>query len=162
MDWRSRRLKRKGATIGEFSVISPAKFDGNMKHLSIGHHSFVGRVSVQLHEKLEIGNYVCINDCVSIFTASHDVRDVGWALVSRPVMIEDYAWIASGATLLPGITIGYGAVVGAGAVVACDVPAGAVAVGNPAIIRENIRPNDLEYSPESFLATRRAWLGPAA
>ena len=41
-------------------------------------------------------------------------------------------WIGSRAIILPGVTIGTGAIIGAGAVVAKDVPAYAIAVGNPA------------------------------
>ena len=41
-------------------------------------------------------------------------------------------WIGRNATILPGVTIGDGAIIGAHAVVAGDVPAYAVAVGNPA------------------------------
>lgn len=51
---------------------------------------------------------------------------------TRPVTIEDGAWIGIGAIVLKGVTIGAGARVGAGAVVTHDVPAGAEVAGNPA------------------------------
>ena len=51
---------------------------------------------------------------------------------SRRTIIGHDVWIGSQAIILPGVTIGTGAVIGAGAVVAKDVPAYAVAVGNPA------------------------------
>lgn len=53
-------------------------------------------------------------------------------LVSRPLIIEDDAWIGAGAIILKGVRIGRGARVGAGAVVTRDVPAGTCVVGNPA------------------------------
>lgn len=43
-------------------------------------------------------------------------------------------WLGHGAIVLPGVTIGTGAAIGAGAVVTKDVPAFAIAVGNPARI----------------------------
>ena len=48
--------------------------------------------------------------------------------------IEDDVEIGAGAIILGDIVIGQGAVIGAGSVVSKDVPAGAVAVGNPARI----------------------------
>jgi maltose O-acetyltransferase len=51
---------------------------------------------------------------------------------SRPVRIDDGAWIGIGAIVLKGVHVGAGARIGAGAVVARDVPAGATVEGNPA------------------------------
>ena len=53
---------------------------------------------------------------------------------TRPVTIEDGAWIGIGAIVLKGVTIGRGARVAAGAVVTRDVPAGAGVAGSPAEI----------------------------
>jgi acetyltransferase-like isoleucine patch superfamily enzyme len=55
---------------------------------------------------------------------------------SRPVLIEDDAWIGIGAFILKGVRIGAGAVVDPGAVVTSDVPPGARVAGNPARIVE--------------------------
>ncbi|MBD1918054.1 MULTISPECIES: acyltransferase [Cyanophyceae] len=54
-------------------------------------------------------------------------------IISRPVIIEDDAWIGIGATILKGVRIGRGARVSAGAVVTSDVPRGITVVGNPAV-----------------------------
>lgn len=56
------------------------------------------------------------------------------AVITRPVVIEDDAWIGIGAIILKGVTIGRGARVGAGAVVTSDVPPGVMVAGNPARI----------------------------
>ena len=49
-----------------------------------------------------------------------------------PVNIGANVWIAHGAIIEPGVSIGDGAVVAAGSVVMSDVPAGTMAMGNPA------------------------------
>lgn len=49
-----------------------------------------------------------------------------------PIRIQKDSWVGTGAIILSGVTIGEGAVVAAGAVVTKDVPAGAIAAGNPA------------------------------
>ncbi|MDB5812062.1 MAG: acetyltransferase [Betaproteobacteria bacterium] len=51
---------------------------------------------------------------------------------AHKVIIGHDVWIGHAAIILPGRRIGTGAVVGAGAVVTKDIPAYAVAVGNPA------------------------------
>ena len=58
-------------------------------------------------------------------------RATGYTLV-RPVKIGVMSYIGAGATILPGAVIGDGAVVGAGSVVTGEIPAGTIAVGNPA------------------------------
>jgi acetyltransferase-like isoleucine patch superfamily enzyme len=52
--------------------------------------------------------------------------------VPHPVRIGADVHLGFAAKILPGVTVGDGAYVGAGAVVVCDVPDGAVVVGNPA------------------------------
>jgi len=54
------------------------------------------------------------------------------AIIARPVVIEDDAWVGIGAIILKGVTIGAGARIGAGAVVTRDVPPGVTVIGNPA------------------------------
>ena len=47
-------------------------------------------------------------------------------------VIGNDVWIGQGVLIKPGVTIGNGAVIGMGSVVTHDVPAYAVAAGNPA------------------------------
>jgi maltose O-acetyltransferase len=58
-------------------------------------------------------------------------RRAGWER-ALPVTIGDNVWIGGGAIVCPGVTIGPDTVVGAGSVVTKDLPAGVLAVGNPA------------------------------
>jgi acetyltransferase-like isoleucine patch superfamily enzyme len=51
---------------------------------------------------------------------------------SRPVHIGRGCFIGARAIILKGVTLGDGAVVAAGALVTRDVPAGHMAIGNPA------------------------------
>lgn len=50
------------------------------------------------------------------------------------VEIGDDVFIGARSIVLKGVTIGKGAVIGAGSVVARDIPAGAIAAGNPCVV----------------------------
>lgn len=77
---------------------------------------------------IEIGQRCLVASGVRIFAAS-----------GADVRIGDDVWIAHGVVLLPGVTIGDGAVVAAASVVSRDVPAGTLAIGNPARSLEVLR-----------------------
>ena len=60
------------------------------------------------------------------------------------VTVGNDVWVGARAMILSGVTVGNGAIIGAGAVVARDVPAYAVAVGNPArVVRHRLEPHQI-------------------
>jgi putative colanic acid biosynthesis acetyltransferase WcaF len=65
-------------------------------------------------------------------TGSHDIVDPNFPLVTKPIIIEAYAWIAAEAFVGPGVTVGEGAVLGARGVTFRDLSPWTVYVGNPA------------------------------
>lgn len=114
--------------------------------ISIGAHSHINK-NVLLDGRgvsLTIGKNVDIAQEVNIWTMQHDYNDPQYKSIGKPVRIEDYVWIASRATILPGVTIGRGAVVASCAVVTKDVPPLAVVAGVPAKVI-GYRKDCLEY-----------------
>ena len=81
-----------------------------------------------------IGDNVDIAQEVNIWTESHDYNNKQsiYGSVGGPVIIDDYVWIASRATILPGVKIGRGAVVASCSVVTKDVEPLSIVAGNPA------------------------------
>jgi acetyltransferase-like isoleucine patch superfamily enzyme len=157
-NWKRFRLEIKGADIHPLAEIGRVRIEGHKCHLKIGKLSFLGRVHITLHEEVIIGERVCINDDVDLITASHDVSDPEWKHVKDKIIIEDYAWIGTGAMILPGVTIGKGAIVAARAVVSKDVLPFTIVAGVPAVPSKKKRVEALNYNPCEFLAENRAWL----
>ena len=159
-EWQRVHLKLRGARIGEGTVIvKQSSITGRARNVSVGSETFLGRILIAAHGPVIIGCNVCINDGAKLLTASHDLKTTNWRSFAGEIIIDDFAWIATDAIILPGVRIGKGAVVGAGAVVARNVPDFAVAIGNPAQVRENARERSLDYSPVRSQALSNAWLG---
>ena len=53
-------------------------------------------------------------------------------IISKPIIVKDYAWINFNAVILKGVSIGEGAIVAAGSIVTKDVPDFTMVAGNPA------------------------------
>jgi len=129
-----------GVQLGDGSAIYLGCFiwfngPGQMRRggLRIGEHCHINRnCCLDARMSLTIGNNVSISPEVTVLTNQHLYDDPTFAVVSRPVVIEDYVWIGTRAMVMPGVTIGRGAVVAAGAVVTKDVAPLEVVGGVPA------------------------------
>lgn len=149
----------KGAQIGRLVVLGEARIQGNPGNLSIGGQTSLGKCEISLHDTVKIGRCVVISDGAILLTASHSLNDPQWRHIKGPIVVGDYAWIATNAIILPGVSIGRGSVVGAGAVVRRDVPEYAVVSGNPATVHTVQRTRTLAYSPVLLNAPFEAWIG---
>ncbi|MFF3288921.1 sugar O-acetyltransferase [Streptomyces sp. NPDC003023] len=113
-------------------------------HISIGDRTFVNFNAVFLDAApITIGSDVQIGPNVQLLTPAHELdterRRAGWEK-ALPITIGDNVWLGGGVIVCPGVTIGANTVVGAGAVVTRDLPAGVLAVGNPArVVRDLTR-----------------------
>ena len=67
-------------------------------------------------------------------TASHDIYDKKFPLITAPITLEDQSWVGASAYLGMGVIIGQGAIVGATASVYKDVLPWNIVGGNPAKI----------------------------
>jgi chloramphenicol O-acetyltransferase type B len=87
--------------------------------------------------KCTIGSYFHSGQECLIITGIHNY-DYGQTIpyddteITKDVNIENFVWLGSRVTILPGVTIGEGAIVQAGSVVVSNVPRCAIVGGSPA------------------------------
>lgn len=156
-----RRLRvGRGVQIGDYAYISAFGTDGIElgDHVSLREYAWV-QVTSQLADPgkglrigagtyfgpravlgagggITIGRNVLAGAGVQLLAEDHVVEGVApisdQGVTRRGITIGDGAWLGNGVIVLDGVSIGEGAVIGAGSVVTRDVPAMAVASGNPA------------------------------
>lgn len=145
-------VKWYGLRLGSGSVIYNSCHLRSPQNITIGNHSSIGDQCVlDGRAGLTIGDSVNISTAAWIWTAQHDLQDSNFAGQEAPVVIEDYAWISSRTTILPGVTIGEGAVVATGAVVTKSVAPYEIVGGVPAK-KIGERNRNLEYKLGSHIA----------
>lgn len=157
---RSEVLARIVGSLGERSMIRPSvDFDyGVNTHIGAGCFFNFGCAFLDV-APITFGDGVLVGPKVQFLTPTHPLNPVDRAELwegGLPITVGDNVWIGGGAILCPGVTVGENAVIGAGAVVTKDVPANAVAVGNPARVIKYMsadeRPTDPahQFSPQAL------------
>jgi acetyltransferase-like isoleucine patch superfamily enzyme len=124
-----------GRKVDEGFLLIPPFFTVGGNEIRVGRNVFVNQ-NCTFYDLggLDIGDDVMIGPNVSIITAGHplDPSQRRACTIGNPIVIERNVWIAAGATIIGGVTVGENSVIAAASVVTKDVPANALAAGNPA------------------------------
>lgn len=132
--WKRFVLNLFGARISKGVVIQSSIKVYYPKNLVVGKNSWLGDyVNFYNVDLITIGENVVVSQYSHLCTASHSVSESSFRLVTRPIAIDNCAWVAAEAFVGMGVRIGEGAVVGARAVVVKDVEPWSIVGGNPAI-----------------------------
>lgn len=104
----------------------------------IGKDSGLSGATLCAASSIKIGTYVGLGANVCVYDTDfhpldpYERRYQVERTITKPVIIDDYAWIGGNSIILKGVRIGKGSVVGAGSVVTKDVPDFELHAGNPA------------------------------
>jgi len=136
-------LRAFGSTIGSRVVIKPSVQIKFPWKLIVGSDVWIGEhVWIDNLDSVIIGSNVCISQGAMLLCGSHDYKDARFSLITRPIAIEDGAWICARSIVGPGVTVGTNAVLAAGSVATKDLGANGVYQGNPAELkRGRFRPD---------------------
>lgn len=130
-------LKRIFDSCGEGVIVKCGAYFGSGSGIRVGHRAQIGDNS-RIDHSVDIGDDVLMGPDVVIMTGGHAYLDPDTpinqqgAVPRKPVTIGRDVWIGTRVIILPGVQIGEGAVIGASSVVTKNIPAFAVAAGNPA------------------------------
>jgi putative colanic acid biosynthesis acetyltransferase WcaF len=143
--WRRWLLRMFGAKVGSRVHIYPGVKIWAPWNLEIGDEAGVGDgVILYSQGRISIGNRSVISQGAHLCSGTHDFEKEGFPIVTKPIIICSYAWVAAEVFVHPGVEIGEGTVVGARSVVVKSVPAWTVSAGNPC---KTIKPR--EWRPKS-------------
>lgn len=141
-------LRLLGCKLGRITLFRGFEIRGNPKGLKISDGCSIGpRVLLDARKGLTIHENVTIACEAAIWTLQHDMNDLNFKAIGKPVEIEAYSWLCSRCIILPGVKIGKGAVVASGAVVTKDVPPFTIVGGVPAKIIGKRDEKDFSYIP---------------
>jgi len=133
--WKVMLLRLFGATIEKKAIVYSSAKIYNPKKLIMEAGSVLGdNVDCYNVDVVHLGKNAIISQKVYLCTASHNVYDTTFKLITAEINIEENAWIAADAFIGMGVTVGENAVVGARSSVFKDVPANVIVGGNPAKI----------------------------
>ena len=123
---RVKALRLFGAEVGEGVIIRPRTRIKFPWKLRVGDHAWIGEgVWIHNQDQVTIGHDAVVSQDTFITTGSHAHRtDMG--LITKPVTIDDGAWVTSRCVVTGGVTVGRSALVQPLTRVAEDVPANAV------------------------------------
>ncbi|MDN4477438.1 acetyltransferase [Demequina sp. SYSU T00039] len=126
-------LRAFGAQIGSGVIFRPRTRVRFPWKLEIGDDCWIGEgVWIHNQDRVAIGHDVVISQETFITTGSHAHRR-DMALITRPVKIEDGAWLTARVVVTGGVTVGRGALVAPCSVVSASVPPGFMVAGSPAV-----------------------------
>jgi len=139
--WRRLLLRCFGASIGRRAMPYPSATIWAPWNLVMGDDSVMGDgVDCYSVARIEIGDHASVSQRAFLCSASRDIDDPDHPLMTAPITIAAYGWVAAESYVGPGVTVAQGGVVAARAVALRDVPAWTVVAGNPARpIRERKR-----------------------
>jgi putative colanic acid biosynthesis acetyltransferase WcaF len=140
--WRRALLKLFGARLGPNSDVRGSARVWYPPNLVIGRSSMLAaRVNCYNMGMVTIGDHVIVSQDAELIGGTHDVDAESFDLITKPIVVGDWCWIASGATVGPGVTMAEGAVLGARGVAFSALERWTVYAGNPArAIRERRHP----------------------
>ncbi len=136
-------LRLFGAVIGRGVTMKPGLRVKFPWRLRVGDDSWLGEDCwIDNLAPVVIGNNVCVSQGAYLCTGNHNWSDPAFALVVKPITLQDGSWVGARCLVGPGVTFEESAVAVAGSIVARSLGPYEIHGGNPArfLRRRNLQP----------------------
>ncbi|MFT4661257.1 MAG: putative colanic acid biosynthesis acetyltransferase WcaF [Patiriisocius sp.] len=133
-------LRMFGGNIGANVVIKPAVSIKYPWKLSIGENTWIGEnVWIDNLDTVTIGSNCCISQGALLLCGNHNYKKTSFDLSTKPITIENGAWIGAKSIISGGVTVGSHAVLAIGSITNKDLDPYTVYSGSPAqLVRKRI------------------------
>lgn len=151
--WRRFVLRLFGAKIGKNVHVYPGVIIWAPWNLTVDDHAGIASKAILYSQgSIYIGKYAVISQGAHLCGGTHDYSIAGFPLIAKPIIVEDFAWVAAEVFIHPGVRIEEGAVIGARSVVSGDMPAWQVSVGFPCKpVKARMSDNDIVKFKNSMI-----------
>lgn len=130
--WRSFLLRCFGAKVGKGTHVYPGvKIWAPWNLILMDKCGIASGANLYSQGIISIGKRSVISQGVYLCAGTHDYTKKEFPLITKPINIGNYAWVAAEAFVHPGVSIGDGCVIGARSVVTKSMPAWKVCAGHP-------------------------------
>lgn len=131
--WRAFVLRLFGATLGPHCRIYPAAEIWAPWNLVCEDAVAIANGAVIYNAlPMHLGSHATVSQQAYLCGSTHDVDDPAFPMISSPIRLGAYAWVAARAVVCAGVTVGEGAVLGLGSIATRDLKPWTVYAGVPA------------------------------
>lgn len=137
-------------TIGDNCFFNSTNFLIEKKgQVEVGDYCYFNGTTVKSVDFIEFKKHCLVSDALFVDTDFHSIqinrRDPNVHAKTKPICVDENAWIGSQSMIIKGVTIGKNSVIGAGTVVRQSVPENVVVIGNPQQIVKELDTTVLPY-----------------
>lgn len=126
-------LRLFGANIGKDVRIKPGIRIKYPWKLSVDDYSWLAACYIENLEQVIIGKNVCVSQEAMLLTGNHNYKTTSFDLITKPIVLQDGAWIGAKAVVCPGVTVASHAILSVGSVATRNMQPYIIYQGNPAI-----------------------------
>jgi putative colanic acid biosynthesis acetyltransferase WcaF len=136
-----------GAHVGKGVLIRPSVTVTYPWKVTFNDYAWIGdNVVIYSFAEISIGVNAVVSQKCYLCAGSHNYSSPTFDIYSKPIVIENEAWLATDVFVAPGVTVGHGCVVGARSSIFSDLPPMMICIGTPA---RPVKPRIAEVSLKS-------------